>query len=148
MAQLRWVVCAVGWPTICGVAYAAWSLFRPATVSSSGWTIVFGLFVGAIVGAVIGCASFVGGTWALKIIDSTQVRAVWWAGQVAIFALITALTAGITVVVLFALSGEVLNAGRPTAQVTGYCFLISLTYGRRAIRQQEQLVAPRSSAER
>lgn len=139
MAQLKWVVCAVGWPIVCGVAYAGWSLFRPATVGSSGWTIVFGLFVGAILGGVIGCASFVGGTWALEAVDSKQVRAVWWVGRVAIFALITALASGITVFVLFALSRQVSNAGGPTTLVTGFSFLISLTYGRKAIRQQDEL---------
>ena len=123
-----WGVFAFGWPVVCGVAYAAWSMYRPSTVSVGGWTAAYGLVVGAVLGGLLGCAAFVGGTWALKLLDGERTRAVGRLGAVSIFALITASTVGVTALALFALSKDVAAALGPTVLVVGVSFLASLTY--------------------
>lgn len=132
-AGRNWVTFAVGWPIVCGVVYAAWSLFRPSTVDVSGWTIVYGLVVGAVLGGVIGCATFVGGTFALRLVNAENARAAGRIGGIAVFALCTALVAGLTVFMLFALSGQASAAGGSTARVVVAGLLISLTYAPLAV---------------
>ncbi len=135
-ANRSWVVFAFGWPVVCGIAYAAWTMYRPSTVSVDGWTAAYGFVVGAVLGGLLGCAAFVGGTWSLALLDGERTRTVGWLGAVSIFALITASTVGITVLALFALSRDVAAAVGPTVVVVGVSFLASLTYGPLVVRRR------------
>ncbi|MEW1931817.1 hypothetical protein AB0362_06505 [Rhodococcus sp. NPDC079359] len=137
MARPSWTTSAVCWPIVGGVVYACWSLFRSASVVADGGTVVYALLIGAVLGGIVGCATYVGGTWALKVIDGEHALTARSARKVVVFAILSAATAGATIFAIFALSRQIANAGAPTAVVVGLCFFLSLTYSPTAIRERE-----------
>jgi hypothetical protein len=137
LARPSWTASAVCWPLVGGVVYACWSLFRSASVVANGGTVVYALLIGAVLGGIVGCASLVGGTWALKVIDGEHALTARCARKIVAFAILSAATAGATIFAIFALSRQITNAGGPTAVVVGLCFFVSLTYAPRAIRERD-----------